>query len=88
MKLKAFYFFGEYTNLDGRNYRTSLISLPKNRKKKKQYRDFNIQQLLEMDVPEEDRMTVANQAKLISRMSRLWNYLSDEYPEYVTHNVI
>jgi integrase len=78
---------GEYTNLDGRNYRTSLISLPKNRKKKKQYRDFNLHQLLDMDVPEEDRMTVANQAKLISRMSSLWNYLSDEYPEYVTHNV-
>jgi|TARA_B110001454_G_scaffold207094_1_gene218152 hypothetical protein len=33
---------GEYTNLDGRNYRTAIISLPKNRKKMKQYRDFNL----------------------------------------------
>jgi integrase len=78
---------GEYTNLDGRNFRTAIISLPKNRKKKKQYRDFNLHQLLDMDVPEEDRMSVANQAKLISRMTSLWNYLSDEYPEYVFHNV-
>jgi hypothetical protein len=60
---------GEYTNIDGRNYRTSLLSLPKNRKKKKQYRDFNLYQLLDKDVPEEDRITVANQAKLISRIS-------------------
>jgi hypothetical protein len=60
---------GEYTNIDGRNYRTSLLSPPKDRKKKKQYRDFNLDQLLDMDVPEEDRITVANQAKLISRIS-------------------
>ena len=33
----------EYTNTDGRDYRTSIISLPKNRKKMKQYRDFNLQ---------------------------------------------
>ena len=48
---------GEYSNLDGRTFRTSIISLPKNRKKKKQYRDFNLHQLLEMDVPE-DELTV------------------------------
>ena len=55
---------GEYTNLDGRDYRTAIISLPKNRKKMKQYRDFNLHQLLEMDVPEEDRLSVDTQTKL------------------------
>ena len=78
---------GEYTNLDGRNFRTAIISLPKNRKKMKQYRDFNLLQLLEMDVPEEDRLSVDTQTKLISRMTSLWNFLIDEYPEYVSHNV-
>ena len=77
----------EYTNLDGRNYRTAIISLPKNRKKMKQYRDFNLHQLLDMNVPEEDRLSVDTQTKLISRMTSLWNFLIDEYPEYVTHNV-
>ena len=78
---------GEYTNLDGRNFRTAIISLPKNRKKMKQYRDFNLLQLLEIDVPEEDRLSVDTQTKLISRMTSLWNFLIDEYPEYVSHNV-
>ena len=77
----------EYTNTDGRDYRTSIISLPKNRKKMKQYRDFNLHELLKMDVPEEDRLSVDTQSKLISRMTSLWNFLIDEYPDYVTQNV-
>ena len=77
----------EYTNIDGRDYRTAIISLPKNRKKKKQYRNLILLQLLEMDVPEEDRLSVDTQTKLISRMTSLWNFLIDEYPEYVTFNV-
>ena len=77
----------EYSNIDGRDYRTSIISLPRNRKKIKQYRDFNIHELLKMDVPEKDRLSVDTQTKLISRMTSLWNFLIDEYPEYVTQNV-
>ena len=77
----------EYTHLDGRDYRTSLISIPKNRKKMKQYRDFNLKQILDMDVPNEDRISVDTQTKLISRMTSLWNFLIDEYPDYVTQNV-
>ena len=77
----------EYTNTDGRDYRTSIISLPKNRKKMKKYRDFNLKELLSMDVPEDDRLSVDTQTKLISRMTSLWNFLIDEYPDYVTQNV-
>jgi len=77
----------EYTNLDGRDYRTSIISLPKNRKKIKKYRNFNLNELLKMDVQEEDRLSGDTQTKLISRMTSLWNFLIDEYPEYVTQNV-
>jgi len=40
-----------------------------------------------MDVPEDDRLSVDTQTKLISRMTSLWNFLIDEYPEYVTQNV-
>ena len=53
----------------------------------KQYRDFNLHELLKMDVPEEDRLSVDTQSKLISRMTSLWNFLIDEYPDYVTQNV-
>ena len=77
----------EYTNLDGRDYRTSIISLPKNRKKIKKYRNFNLNELLKMDVQEEDRLSGDTQTKLISRMTSLWNFLIDEYPEYVTQIV-
>ena len=68
----------EYTNLDGRDYRTSIISLPKNRKKIKKYRNFNLNELLKMDVQEEDRLSGDTQTKLISRMTSLWNFLIDE----------
>ena len=47
----------EYSNIDGRDYRTSIISLPRNRKKVKKYRDFNLHELLKMDVPEVDRLS-------------------------------
>ena len=77
----------EYTNIDGRDYRTSIISLPRNRKKIKKYRDFNLHELLKMNVPEEDRLSGDTQTKLISRMTSLWNFLIDEYPEFVNQNV-
>ena len=77
----------EYSNIDGRDYRTSIISLPRNRKKIKKYRDFNLHELLKMNVPEEDRLSGDTQTKLISRMTSLWNFLIDEYPEFVNQNV-
>ena len=40
-----------------------------------------------MDVPVMDRITIDTQMKLTSRMSSLWNYLIDEYTEYVDVNV-
>jgi len=77
----------EYSNIDGRDYRTSIISLPRNRKKIKKYRDFNLHELLKKNVPEEDRLSGDTQTKLISRMTSLWNFLIDEYPEFVNQNV-
>ena len=40
-----------------------------------------------MKVPGGDRITTETQMKLTSRMTSLWNYLIDEYPEYVDVNV-
>ena len=40
-----------------------------------------------MKVPIGDRISVDTQMKLTSRMTSLWNYLIDEYPEYVDVNV-
>ena len=78
---------GDYTKIDGRDYRNSLLKTPKNRKRIKRYRDKNIQELLSMNIPQEDLMSFDNQTKLISRMTSCWNFFVDEYPEYVSENV-
>jgi integrase len=78
---------GEYSIIDGRDFRTSLLKIPKNRKRVKRYRDKTLKEVLEMDIPQSDKMSFHNVTKLISRMSSLWNFFVDEYPEYVTENV-
>ena len=77
----------EYTNVDGRDYREKLSKLPKNRTKIKRYRDKTLKQILSMNVPVKDRMSLVTQKKLSSRMVTLWNFLIDEYPEYIGVNV-
>ncbi len=78
---------GDYTKIDGRDYRNSLLKTPKNRKRVKRYRDKNIQELLSMNIPQKDLMSFDNQTKLISMMTSCWNFFVDEYPEYVSENV-
>ena len=78
---------GDYTNVDGRDYRNTLSKLPKNRKRVKKYKNKSLKEILSMKVPLGDRISVDTQMKLTSRMTSLWNYLIDEYPEYVDVNV-
>ena len=78
---------GDYTNVDGRDYRNTLSKLPKNRKRVKKYKNKSLKDILSMKVPVGERITVETQMKLTSRMTSLWNYLIDEYPEYVDVNV-
>ena len=78
---------GDYTNIDGRDYRNTLSKLPKNRKRVKKYKNKSLKQILSMTIPLGDRITIETQMKLTSRMTSLWNYLIDEYPEYVDVNV-
>ena len=78
---------GEYSNIDGRDYRNSLLKTPKNRKRVKRYRDKNIHELMSLDFPPSDKMSFDNISKLISRMTSCWNFFVDEYPEYVSENV-
>jgi len=78
---------GDYTNIDGRDYRNSLLKTPKNRKRVKRYRDKNIHELMSLDFPPSDKMSFDNISKLISRMTSCWNFFVDEYPEYVSENV-
>ena len=78
---------GDYTNVDGRDYRNTLSKLPKNRKRVKKYKNKTLKEILSMNIPVGDRITVDTQMKLTSRMTSLWNYLIDEYPEYVDVNV-
>ena len=78
---------GNYTNMDGRDYRNTISQLPRNRRRVKKYREKTLKEVLSMKVPVGDRITVDTQMKLTSRMTSLWNYLIDEYPEYVDVNV-
>jgi len=78
---------GDYTNIDGRDYRNSLLKIPKNRKRVKKYRDKTLKEVLEMDIEPSDKMSFDNISKLISRMTSCWNFFVDEYPEYVSENV-
>jgi len=63
------------------------LKTPKNRKRKRKYKDFTLQEVLCMDIPKHELMSFDNQTKLISRMTSCWNYFLDEFPEYVTGNV-
>ena len=78
---------GDYTNADARDYRNVLSRLPRNRNKAKKYRNKTLKEILDMDVPIKDRISTTTQNNLLARISSLWNYLLDEYPEYVSANV-
>ena len=78
---------GDYTREDGREFRNILTRFPKNRKRVKQYRDKTLEEVLSMNVPQEDRISNETQTKLTSRVISLWNFLIDEYSEYVKENV-
>ena len=69
----------EYTILDGRDYRNSLLKTPKNRKRIKKYKDFNLQEVLSMNIPNNELMSFNRQKQLISRMTSCWNYFADEF---------
>ena len=60
---------GEYTKIDGRDFRNSLLKIPKNRKRVKKYRDKTLKEIMELDIPPSDKMSFDNQTKLISRMT-------------------
>ena len=78
---------GEYTKIDGRDFRNSLLKIPKNRKRVKRYRDKTLKEIMELKIPPSDKMSFDNQTKLISRMTSCWNFFVDEFPEYVSENV-
>jgi len=78
---------GEYTKIDGRDFRNSLLKIPKNRKRVKRYRDKTLKEVMKLDIPPSDKMSFENQSKLISRMTSCWNFFVDEFPEYVSENV-
>jgi len=78
---------GEYTREDGRDFRTTLTKLPRNRKRVKTYRDKTLEEILSMKIPNKDKISIETQTKLLSRIVSFWNYLIDVYGEYVDENV-
>ena len=77
----------EYTSVDGRDYRDILIKFPKNRKKVKRYRDKSLKEIIKMEVPPSERISLQTQTKLQSRLKTLWNYFLQEYPEFISQNI-
>ena len=65
---------GDYTKIDGRDFRNSLLKTLKNRKRVKRYKDKTLKEIIELDIPPSDKMSFDNQTKLISRMKSCWNY--------------
>ncbi len=67
-----------------RNYKAKLLQLPANSQKKKAYRDKTVQELLEMDIPESDRMSTDTLKNRFNKTSSfiLWckrqGYLADD----------
>ncbi len=78
---------GDYTYEDSKEYRLTLTKLPKNRKRVKKYKSNTLEKLLSMNIPKKELITNETQNKLLSRVSTLWNYLIDEYPQYKLENV-
>ena len=77
----------DYTRNDARDYRNALSRLPKNRKKVKDYRDSSLKEILSMDVPDSHIIGIETQTKLNSRIVAFWNFLVDEYNDFVNENV-
>jgi len=78
---------GDYTFGDARDFRNTLSQLPANRKKNPKYRDKNLKGILSMDIPISDRITQTTQKHINSKITGFWNYLIDEYPDFVGTNV-
>ena len=77
----------EYKRNDARDYRNAISRLPRNRKKLKDYRDKPIKELLSMEIPESHILGIDTQTKLNSRIIAMWNFLIDEYNDFVNDNV-
>ena len=77
----------EYKKNDARDYRNAISRLPRNRKKLKDYRDKPIKELLSMEIPESHILGIDTQTKLNSRIIAMWNFLIDEYNDFVNDNV-
>ena len=77
----------DYTRNDARDYRNTISRLPRNRGKLKDYRDKSIKELTEMNIPDSHILNIETQTKLNSRIIAIWNFMIDEYNDFVTDNV-
>ena len=77
----------DYTRNDARDYRNAISRLPRNRSKLKDYREKSIDELLRMNIPDSHILNIETQTKLNSRIIAIWNFMIDEYNDYVTENV-
>ena len=77
----------DYTRNDARDYRNIISKLPKNRRKLKYYRDKSIKELLKMEIPDSHILNIETQTKLNSRIIAIWNFMIDEYNDFVSDNV-
>ena len=77
----------DYTRNDARDYRNAISRLPRNRSKLKDYREKSIDELLRMNIPDSHILNIETQTKLNSRIIAIWNFMIDEYNDFVSDNV-
>ena len=55
--------------------RDTLLKLPRNRNKKKAYRDLTVKQLLKLDIPDSDKLQGRTVGEIIAALKTLFNWL-------------
>lgn len=84
---------GSLTLEDMRQYKVAVLSLPKNRTKIPIYRNKSVQELLEMEIPSEERLSSRNTLKYLSRAktflkwARLNGFISSDVGSVLTYKL-
>lgn len=68
----------DYSSEDARRFRDTLLRLPKNRKKKKEYKDLSVTELLECDIPEGECIGASTVSDRIQYVRTFFEWLNGE----------
>jgi hypothetical protein len=84
---------GSLTLEDMRIYKEAVLSIPKHRSKLPKYRNLSVKELLQMEIPEEERLSARNALKYLSRArtfftwGRLKGYVKEDIGIVLTYKL-